>query len=358
MMFVTLGVIARAQTAPEAKVIAEIASSSRSAKNAPFSADAVSESVQTLADGNRIVRSSTSKIYRNSEGRVRQQYTGGTGGMFGSFFSFGDGVSVFNPMGGSFSLDVGSKVARVFDGVAGQGLSIASVAPLAALKPLEASKLSPATVAELSAMKGQGSIETSKLSQAARAEIEKFKAEADKFKVEAEKFKGDADKLKAYADEMRAASGQLATTLSSATTLFAPELRSKWDTRTEELGEQNIEGVNAKGTRTITTIPAGAIGNEGPIETIYEKWYSDELKMVVYSKHTDPRFGEQTYRLTNINRTEPDPSLFQVPNGYKVVSGGQGGNYLFNTTKAQQVERASGSKSAQTGSGRTKPQQN
>jgi len=116
----------------------------------------------------------------------------------------------------------------------------------------------------------------------------------------------------------------------------------KYDTRTEELGEQNIEGVSAKGTRTITTIPAGAIGNERPIETVYERWYSDELQMVVYSKHSDPRFGEQTYRLTNINRSEPDPSLFQVPQGYKVISGNQGGAYtnLINAAKAQQAEMA------------------
>jgi hypothetical protein len=39
------------------------------------------------------------------------------------------------------------------------------------------------------------------------------------------------------------------------------------------------------------------------------------------SKHNDPRFGEQTYRLTNIVRSEPDASLFTVPNGYKLITG-------------------------------------
>src|SRR4030095_9924776 len=108
LMFVCIGVVARAQVpptpapapmpAPEATVIAEIASSHmKGVKNSPFSADAVSESVQTLADGNRIVRSSTSKLYRNSEGRFRQEVTGGTGGMFGSFFSYGPGVTIMHP---------------------------------------------------------------------------------------------------------------------------------------------------------------------------------------------------------------------------------------------------------------------
>ena len=359
MMFVTMGVLARAQTppipptAPNARVLGEIVSN-KGIKNAPFSADAVSESVQVLPDGNRIVRSSTSKMYRNSEGRFRQEIAGGTGGMFGSFYSFGDGISVINPMGGSFSLDVGSKIARVFDGFGGQAISLGATAPLAALKAIDGVKLSPAALAEIEALKGQRNIDAKSLSPEARAEIEALKANADKFRVDAEKFKVDAEKFKVAAEELK---GELATTVIAGSPLFAQGARSKYETRTEELGEQNYEGVSARGTRTITTIPAGAIGNERPIETVYEKWFSPELQVIVFSKHSDPRFGEQTYKLTNINRSEPDSTLFQVPSGYKVVSGGQGGSYTFNASKAQQVERAASSKAATSQSGvRTKNQ--
>jgi hypothetical protein len=363
LMFVTLGVIAKAQisvTPAPARVISE---NNRGVKNAPFSADATNESVQILPDGNRIVRSSTSKMYRNSEGRFRQEGTGGSGGMLGSFYSFGDGVSVFSPMGGSFSLDTTARVARVFEGVAAQGISLAATAPLAALKPLEGIKLSPAAIAEIEAhnkAKGHGTVDQSSLSPAARAEIEALKGNAQAFRVDAEKFKVDAEKFRVEADKMRAAADELrVTTTVNGTGIFSPSTHSKWDTRTEELGEQNIEGVNARGTRTITTIPAGAIGNERPIETVYEKWYSTELQMIVYSKHSDPRFGEQTYKLTNINRSEPDASLFQVPTGYKVVSDGGKGTYTYTpTTKAQQVERATGVRSATTGVRKVKPQQN
>jgi len=368
-MFVTLGIMAKAQVAatpampatPEARVIAEI-TGNRGVKNAPFSADAINESIQILADGNRIVRSSTSKLYRNSEGRFRQEGTGGSGGMLGSFYSFGDGVSVFSPMGGSFSLDHSAKIAHVFEGVAGQAVSLAATAPLAAIKPLASVNLSAAVRAEIESLKGQsGTVEGKALSPAARAEIdalksnaEAFKMNAEQFKIDSEKFKVDAEKFKAAADEIR-----VATTVNGAG-FFASTMRSKWETRTEELGEQSIEGVNARGTRTITTIPAGAIGNERPIETVYEKWYSPDLQMIVYSKHSDPRFGEQTYRLTNINRTEPDSSLFQVPSGYKKVSGGGQNTFTYTTTptRAQQVERAAGTRSATTGASRTKPQQN
>ena len=88
---------------------------------------------------------------------------------------------------------------------------------------------------------------------------------------------------------------------------------SKYDVKTEELGTRDFEGVSAQGTRKTTTIPADAIGNERPIEIVYERWFSKELGLVVYSKNTDPRFGEQIYKLTNIVRAEPDPSLFALP---------------------------------------------
>jgi hypothetical protein len=86
----------------------------------------------------------------------------------------------------------------------------------------------------------------------------------------------------------------------------------------ESLGKQIIEGVEAEGTRTTITIPAGEIGNERPIEIVSERWYSPELQTVVMTRHSDPRFGESSYKLTNISRTEPDRSLFEVPGGYTV----------------------------------------
>jgi hypothetical protein len=89
------------------------------------------------------------------------------------------------------------------------------------------------------------------------------------------------------------------------------------DVRTEKLGSKEIEGVAAEGSRTTTTIPAGAIGNVRAIEITSERWYSPELRVVVYSRRSDPRFGDTTYRLTNIVRAEPDPTLFQVPPDYK-----------------------------------------
>jgi hypothetical protein len=94
-----------------------------------------------------------------------------------------------------------------------------------------------------------------------------------------------------------------------------PEI-SVWAKKSESLGKQTIEGLEAEGTRSTTTIPAGEIGNRLPIDIVDERWYSPELQTLVMSKHHDPRSGDTIYRLTNINRSEPDRSLFEVPLDY------------------------------------------
>lgn len=97
------------------------------------------------------------------------------------------------------------------------------------------------------------------------------------------------------------------------------------DARTEALGTREIEGVQAEGSRTTVTIPAGAIGNVAPIEMVSERWFSPELKTVVLSRRSDPRFGETTYRLERIVRTEPPAELFQVPADFTIEKGGMMG---------------------------------
>jgi membrane-associated protease RseP (regulator of RpoE activity) len=90
-------------------------------------------------------------------------------------------------------------------------------------------------------------------------------------------------------------------------------------TRTEDLGTMTLEGILAEGKRSTMTIPAGQVGNKQPMEVVSETWYSPDLQTMILIKHSDPRTGNTVYRLTNINRTEPLPSLFQVPSDYSVT---------------------------------------
>jgi hypothetical protein len=85
---------------------------------------------------------------------------------------------------------------------------------------------------------------------------------------------------------------------------------------------KTIEGVAVEGRKTTTVIPAGQIGNEQPLTIVSEEWRSPELQVLVMTRHSDPRSGESTYRLSNIVRAEPDRSLFMVPPDYEIKDTG------------------------------------
>lgn len=87
----------------------------------------------------------------------------------------------------------------------------------------------------------------------------------------------------------------------------------------EPLGSKVIDGLEVEGTRRTVTFPAGVLGNERPFSTSVETWFSPTLHADVLRKRTDLRIGETVYRLTDIRREEPDPSLFQVPADYKTI---------------------------------------
>jgi len=94
------------------------------------------------------------------------------------------------------------------------------------------------------------------------------------------------------------------------------ELRPK--TSTEPLGTDTIEGLPVEGKRTSTTFPVGSEGNDRPFVVTRETWTSIEPKLLILSKISDPRSGETTQRLTNIQHGEPSPTLFHVPADYQI----------------------------------------
>lgn len=87
---------------------------------------------------------------------------------------------------------------------------------------------------------------------------------------------------------------------------------------TETLAPQVVNGILANGSRVILTIPKGALGNDRDIKVVNERWYSDDLKVLVKSTNTDPRYGVTTYDLTQVVQGPPNPALFQVPADYKL----------------------------------------
>jgi len=247
-------------------------------KGAPYTAEAVTESVQTLADGNRIVRKTTAQVYRDSEGRTRRDQTIGA---IGPYAAAGDPPQTYfinDPVAGvDYILEPRSKVARKLPHME-FSFKTESGEPE---KGVVERRLERATTPPPQRTSKEG---------AARGFV----------------FTTNAPPLPGAPGEPGEPDVQF----------FARS--SKAETKTEKLDARSIEGVQAEGTRTTTTIPAGEIGNEQPIQIVNERWYSPELQIVVMTRHSDPRFGETSYRLTNIQRGEPASTLFQVPSDYTV----------------------------------------
>lgn len=256
-------------------------------KNAPYSAESVTETVQTLADGNRIVNKITSQVYRDSEGRTRREQTLKDLGPIGNGEEPLQMIFINDPVAGvTYSLDTHTKIAHKsapfkFEFTGKPGVN-------GDTQQFEFKTTPP----------GGGVKGNIVITGQAGAPVQGSTRVAPPPPPEANEF------------TLRAAEG-------AATYVFRTRTGADNEVK-EQLGKQNIEGVEAEGTRTTVTIPAGEIGNERPIEIVTERWYSPELQLVVMTKHSDPRNGETTYKLTNINRADPPKSLFEVPAGYTV----------------------------------------
>lgn len=214
---------------------AEAGMPGRVVKGAPYSADLVTETTQTLADGNHIHQTATAHVYRDSEGRTRREPS----------------LSSMNSLAPNAHLPA---VIFINDPVAGLNYALSSTDH----------------TATRSAWPRPG-----------------------------------------RSGQPRSAGGPPSGGRS----------RFNQNIKTESLGSRTIEGVQADGTRTTLTIPAGQIGNEQPIQIVTESWYSPELQAVVMSKRTDPRTGESSFHMANLSRAEPAATLFQVPADYKVTDG-------------------------------------
>jgi hypothetical protein len=226
----------------------EFSFNGRTVTGQPYSAEEKTESVQTLADGNRITNTTTAQVYRDSQGRTRREMTlPGFGGDAPHTL-----ITINDPIAGvNYTLDKDTKVAHEMPG------------------------------------------------------LPRMKVEGDAKMMEAQA------KMKAEAE-----AGAKATYIRRAP---APT------TKHEDLGDNVMEGVAVKGSSETSTIEAGAMGNERPIEIKSERWFSPDLQIEVKSVHSDPRMGTTTHTVSNISRAEPDASLFTVPSDYSKMDEGKPG---------------------------------
>lgn len=269
----------------------------KAVKGAPYSAEIAIESTQTLADGNRIVHRSTGRVYRSSDGLVRREEDTTSGSPTISILDPGTGVS--------YVLDTEQRIAWK------------TATPLAIMRALDASKLEVSKLVEVARTEEARRQAEEKAAQAA-GDAKTAKAEEVRKMVE-EDLQALQAKLRSATPSTAAGGGggrgggAAAGGRGRGGFAASPEQRVE-----EKLADRMIGNVRAEGVRRTTTIPAGQIGNELPINIVSEEWTSPDLQVLVLTQHTDPRIGESSYRLLNVTRSEPNPTLFQVPSDYTI----------------------------------------
>ena len=82
---------------------------------------------------------------------------------------------------------------------------------------------------------------------------------------------------------------------------------------------ESIEGIPVQHYRETQTIPAGQIGNDQDLVITSEFWYSRELRVNLKATRNDPRFGEETLTVSDLDRVEPPASQFEIPADYTVT---------------------------------------
>ena len=303
----------------------------------PYSAQAATETVQTLPDGNRIVQKTSSPVYRDTQGRQRREVL--TPGRPRSVSS----IVIADPVAGvNWTLNPSTRVAfrierpkapdqgpvptsptggsigvRVIpDSGADHGAVIGDVMPE-----------SPAAAAGLQ----RGDVVIAVNGQPIKSPADLITringiAPGTSIQVTIERQgKSSAVKMttrprfETFVPSPFAALQYRITPDEQATLQAGLTPEQSQHSRIEDLGTMNIAGLQARGTRTTVTYAAGQVGNERPFTVVNEVWYSPDLQAILVSKHNDPRSGEVTYSLTDIKRSEPPSSVFEVPGDYKIL---------------------------------------
>lgn len=308
----------------------------RIVKGAPYCADAVHESIQPLADGNRIVERQTTRLCRDGEGRTRQEVTTRDGRQT---------VYLRDPVSGeSWVLDPARKTARRGGalGPAPNGQALAEAAAAAAERQ-SALQIDAAAAREHAQAMREWARQVAERARAAagtgqtapvpptppmppmpptgarapaaptpepvvitRTETAEGHGRSREVEVQVLRVAPDAQGLPPWPALMAP----------PAVGARAVRLAPRGPGVVTALPARDIEGVRANGERTTWTIEAGRIGNERPIVITREVWTSPDLMLTLSSRDADPRSGEVNYRLQNLRRGEPDATLMQVPADY------------------------------------------
>jgi hypothetical protein len=277
----------------------------RMVKNAPYSAEVVSEQTQNLSDGNQIVNKTSSMSYRDSAGRTRQETRNASGAI--SRVTIRDAVE-----GSTYILNPETKTAT-------------KVGPLRDIERVAADKARMA--GEHARLAGEHARLVGERARAHADEMRKQRADGGEEIIVKRIERSDGEVGERVRENVRIqvskhmAEGHPMPGMDRIGPMIAGAFGDmKWSGKavTKDLGTKEIDGVKAQGKLRSYEIPAGEIGNRNAIVVATESWYSPDLQVTLLTKHSDPRSGERSYRLAGLKREEPAAALFAVPSDYTV----------------------------------------
>jgi hypothetical protein len=261
----------------------EMFGSVRLVTGVPYSAVGRGESITRLADGNRIVSRNQIRFWRDSDGRTRTDFE-------------------ITAVGGPTPLEMNTTLTIIDDPVERSRYFLNGSEKTAMRMPIEPcrgtiTQPEPPMIPAMAMVLGRGGFRGAMPFEPGAA------ARPSRASGGASPATGPGARP-AFGPPMGPGIGRV---LSGAS--LAPPVK---------LGEREIDGQTAVGSRLEATIEAGAVGNELPIKMTAEQWFSKDLQVVVEATYNDPRTGETRFRLTDIARSKQDPALFRVPADYKL----------------------------------------
>jgi len=266
-------------------------------KGQPYSADIVNESIQSLSDGNRIVQRTTSRVFRDVEGRIRREEDRPNGTP---------AITISDPvLNKSWTLNTEAKTAR-------ETPNMGIVNLMADLRGIMINPVERKVTGsvEVQGGGGGGARGGRGVGTGAGAGAAAGGGGGRGGAVASAPTERQIPKIAAVGGGARGGGG----------------LVGRRDNRVEEqLPNKSIENLLCTGVRRTTTIEKGAIGNEQPIKIVSEEWTSIDLQVLVLTELNDPRSGKTTYKLQNVRRGDPDLMLFKVPADYTITTAGGGG---------------------------------
>jgi hypothetical protein len=278
----------------------------------PMAAEFVTEHHQSFTDGNHIARTTRSSIYRDAQGRIRRESQLPAGIAASTFITIVD-----HQLGYGYVLDPQEMIAHRYELNGPPPSYVARVSAQSgnALLSPEA-KPSDANPSASPASPVAASSTNSESHWRLHGFVHRSQRSADGGSAPAPGATGGSQSVPLSSGFVAEDAGIAGA---PAMRLDQPFLAAPNPVRTENLGEQFILGYRATGTRVITTLPAGQIGNDRPIDIVSEQWFSPDLELVMRSLHRDPWAGEFTTTVTRVSRGDQPAILFEVPEHYKVI---------------------------------------